>query len=573
MVAPPSAADLPSSGRTASNSRLSLRRAALWILPLTFLAFFFFLPLVRILAFSFDPAALSASNVRLALGTLGFTLYQAVLSTLLTLAVGIPAAVLFAHYTFPGKALLRALTAVPFMLPTVVVAAGFSALLGSRGWLNLMLVRIFDLPGPPIAFTGTLGAILVAHIFYNTTIVIRLVGGALSSLDPRLRQAASSLGADPALVWWRVVVPLLRPSLMAAGLLVFLFDFTSFGVILLLGGAAFATLEVQIYIQALQMLDLPLAALLSLIQLLCTIGFSILYTRLVSQRAVQITPRAADANLRRAVAPPQRVLVALMASLLAVFFVLPLLALPLRSISRLDADRGQRAEIRSTFTTDYYAELFVNRQDSVFYVPPIRAASNSLLYASATVVLSLLMGFPAASALARPGRLEQILDPILILPLGASAVTLGLGFILAFGRWLASPWMVPLAHTLVALPFVIRTLQPALASLPQRLRHAAASLGASPFRSWQVVDWPILRRATLSAAGFAFTISLGEFGATSLLSRPEYPTIPVAIYRFLAQPGGMNYGQAMAMATLLMLLTTAGILVIERLRIPGTGDF
>jgi thiamine transport system permease protein len=459
------------------------------------------------------------------------------------------------------------------MLPTVVVAAGFNAFLGSRGWLNLMLVRVFDLSGPPIAFTGTLGAILVAHVFYNTTIVIRLVGGALSSLDPRLRQAASSLGARPLLVWLRVVIPLLRPSLMAAVLLVFLFDFTSFGVILLLGGPVFATLEVQIYIQALQMLDLPLAALLSLVQLLCTIGFSILYTRLVSQRAVQTTPRSAEANVRRAAMPAQRILVALTALVLALFFLLPLLALPLRSVSRLDADRGQRVQIRASFTTDYYAELFVNRKDSIFYVPPILAASNSLLYASATVALSLLMGFPAAAALARPGRLERILDPILILPLGASAVTLGLGFILAFGRWLASPWIVPLAHTLVALPFVIRTLQPAIASLPQRLRQAASSLGASPFRSWQAVDWPILRRATLAAGGFAFTISLGEFGATSLLSRPEYPTIPVAIYRFLAQPGGMNYGQAMAMATCLMVLTTAGILVIERLRVPGTGDF
>jgi len=573
MTAASSIVGPPPGGRALPTPRLSLPRVALWILPLTFLAVFFFLPLGRILAFSIDPAALSVSNLRLALETLGFTLYQAALSTILTLAVGIPAAVLFAHYTFPGKALLRALTAVPFMLPTVVVAAGFSALLGPRGWLNLILVRIFDLSGPPIAFTGSLGAILVAHVFYNTTIVIRLVGGALSSLDPRLRQAASSLGADPSRVWMGVVIPLLRPSLMAAVLLVFLFDFTSFGVILLLGGPAFATLEVQIYIQALQMLDLPLAALLSLIQLLCTIGFSVLYTRLVSQRAVQTTPRAAESNLRRAVTPAQRLLVALLALLLSLFFVLPLLALPLRSVSRLDADRGQRVQIRSSFTTDYYAELFVNRKDSVFYVPPIRAASNSLLYATATVALSLLMGFPAASALARPGRLERILDPILILPLGASAVTLGLGFILAFGRWLASPWMVPLAHTLNTLPFVIRTLQPALASLPQRLRHAAASLGASPFRSWQVVDWPILRRATLSAAGFAFTISLGEFGATSLLSRPEYPTIPVAIYRFLAQPGGMNYGQAMAMATFLLVLTTAGILVIERLRVPGTGDF
>ncbi|MFH1183451.1 MAG: iron ABC transporter permease [Chloroflexota bacterium] len=559
--------------RTPWPGSVSLRKVGLWALPLAFLAIFFFLPLARILAFSFDLDALSASNLRVAFDALSFTFYQAVLSTLLTLGLGIPAAALFARYTFPGKTLLRALTAVPFMLPTVVVAAGFSALLGPRGWLNLTVVRLFDLAAPPIVFTGTLGAILVAHVFYNTTIVIRLVGGAWSSLDPRLRQAAASLGADSRQVWWRVIVPLLRPSLLAAVLLVFLFDFTSFGVILLLGGPSFATLEVQIYIQALQMMDLPLAALLSLIQLLCTIGFAILYTRLMSRSRMQTTPRPMQANLRAPSAVRERLFVGLMSLALSVFFVLPLFALPLRSVSRLDADRGERTGFQASLTTDYYTELFVNRRDSVFYVPPVRAAANSLIYASATVALSLAMGFPAASALARPGRLERILDPVLILPLGASAVTLGLGFILAFGRWLASPWMVPLAHTLVALPFVIRTLQPALETFPQRLRHAAASLGASPFRSWQLVDWPILRRPALSAAGFAYTISLGEFGATSLLSRPEYPTIPVAIYRFLAQPGGMNYGQAMAMATMLMVLTTAGILLIERWRLPGSAEF
>jgi thiamine transport system permease protein len=157
--------------------------------------------------------------------------------------------------------------------------------------------------------------------------------------------------------------------------------------------------------------------------------------------------------------------------------------------------------------------------------------------------------------------------------LGASAVTLGLGFILSFNRLLASPWLVPLAHTLIALPFVIRTLQPAMASIPDRLRQAAASLGASPLRVWQTVDWPILSRAVLAASTFAFTVSLGEFGAASLLTRPDYPTLPVAIARFLSQPGGLNYGQAMAMSTILMSLTLAAILLIEKLRLPGAGEF
>jgi len=177
------------------------------------------------------------------------------------------------------------------------------------------------------------------------------------------------------------------------------------------------------------------------------------------------------------------------------------------------------------------------------------------------------LGYPAAYALAKPTRLEKILDPLIMLPLGASAVMLGLGFILSFGRALASPFFVPIAHTLIALPFVIRALQPALASIPEKLRQAAATLGASPFRVWQTVDFPILSRATLSAATFAFTVSLGEFGATLLLTRPDYPTIPIAIQRFLSQPGGLNFGQAMAMATLLMLLTLVSILFIERTRL------
>ncbi|MFO3797818.1 MAG: ABC transporter permease subunit, partial [Anaerolineales bacterium] len=121
-----------------------------------------------------------------------------------------------------------------------------------------------------------------------------------------------------------------------------------------------------------------------------------------------------------------------------------------------------------------------------------------------------------------------------MLPLGASSVTLGLGLILAFRRAVTSPILIPLAHTLIALPLVVRTLQPALASLPVRLREAALVLGASPWRAWWEVEWPILWRAILVAATFAFTVSVGEFGATLLVARPEFPTLPLAIYRFLS---------------------------------------
>lgn len=546
---------------------LWLARTILWIFPLSFLTILFFFPLSKILALTFNLNTLTSDNFQLAFHVLRFTLYQAILSTLLTLLLGLPSAYLFARFDFCGKSLLRALTAVPFMLPTVVVAAGFNALLGPRGLIHALF------PLSSFNFIGTLTAILIAHVFYNTTIIIRVVGNALSSLDPKLEAAARSLGADSFRVWWNVIFPLLRPSLLASSMLVFLFDFTSFGVILLLGGSKFSTLEVEIYLRVLKLPNLSLAALLSVIQLICTLIFSVLYTQYVTRNTQQLAPRSTESNIHKPKTLREKLFVIAFVLLLSSFFLAPLSALPFRSLFRLEADRGQRGEVQYGFTTDYYTELFVNRRGSVFYVPPIQATVNSIGYASATVVLSLLLGFPAAVALAKPTRLEKVLDPIIMLPLGSSAVMLGLGFIISFGAWLTSPLLVPFAHTLVALPFVIRTLQPAITSIPERLRQAASSLGASPLEVWKTIDLPILRRATLSAATFAFTVSLGEFGATLLISRPEYPTIPVAIERFLSQPGGLNYGQAMAMATILMLLTLASILLIEKFRLPNSGEF
>jgi len=240
------------------------RALALWLLPLGFVAAFFFTPLLQIFRTAGQASLGGAGGVTwLAVWRpLRFTLFQAGLSTLLTLLVGLPAAFVFGRFDFPAKRMLSALTTLPFILPVVTAAAGFNALLGPNGWLNLLLMRLLGLTTPPIHLLNTLAAILLGHVFYNTAIVIRMVGSAWAGLDPRLEQAARVLGASPLKALREVTLPLLRPAILAAALLVFLFDFTSFGVILLLGGPHFATLEVEIYIQALQMLNLPLAGVL-----------------------------------------------------------------------------------------------------------------------------------------------------------------------------------------------------------------------------------------------------------------------------------------------------------------------
>jgi thiamine transport system permease protein len=268
-----------------------------------------------------------------------------------------------------------------------------------------------------------------------------------------------------------------------------------------------------------------------------------------------------------------------MITLILILLTAPLVALAARSVTSLETAGGRSSPGKTVLTLDFYRELAVNRTRSLVYVPPTTAIAISLGYASATVLLALAIGLPAAYALARYSSdpVTRLLDPLMMLPLGTSAVTLGLGFIVALSRppldLRASPWLIPIAHTLVAFPFVLRSLIPSLRSIQPRLRQAAACLGASPLKVFRAIDLPLVGRALLVAATFAFTISLGEFGATALIARPEYPTIPLVIYRYISLPGALNYGQALALSTILMLVTAASILTIERLRIADIGEF
>jgi thiamine transport system permease protein len=549
------------------------------------LALFYALPMEQVLRLSLTrgagPAApfVEAFASPLERDILGFTFLQATLSTLLTLLVGLPGAYLLARYSFRGRSLLLALTSVPFVMPTLVVGAAFQALLGPNGWVNLALMRSFGLAEPPIAFLHSLSAILLAHVFYNTSIVLRMVGDFWSHIDPRITAAARTLGAGRWEVFSRVTLPLLLPAIAAAALLVFLFDFTSFGVILVLGGPRLATLEVEIYNQTVGLFNLPLAAALSIIQLACTLALTLAYTRLAARVSRPISLRSRRLTQQPLRGPRRRALAALIICLLLALLVTPLVALAARSIAHVETSSDQGALVARGFTADYYRELWVNRRESIFFVPPSTAIGVSLAYASATVVLSLALGLPAAWALAyRPeSAASRIFDPLLLLPLGTSAVTLGLGFIVALNQppldLRSSPWLVPLAHTLVALPFVVRSLTPALRSIRPRLRQAAAVLGAGPGQVVARVDLPLVGRALLVAAAFAFSISLGEFGATALIARPEYPTVPVMIYRFLSQPGDLNYGQALALSTILMVVCATAMLGIERLRLADVGEF
>lgn len=538
-------------------------RLAAAVPPLVFLAVFFVWPVATIIDRGLRPnGAWDLSVFGRVLGdatttrVLWFTLWQAVASTVLCVVAGLPGAALFARFRFRGQRVVWAALLVPFVLPTVVVGVALLGVIGPGGVLGADL-------------SGTIWAILIGHVFFNYAVVVRTVGAAWMTLDPRIEDAARTLGASPMSVFRRVTFPLLRPAIMSASSIVFLFSFTSFGIVLILGGVAHRTLEVEIYEQTARFLHLDVAAVLALVQLVLVVGLLWWFGRQQRRRAVAYEQRAAVESHRTPRGWRQRSFVAVNLGLMAMLLGAPLLVLVVRSLSTPDG-----------WGFGAFRSLGDTRGGSTSYVPPLDAVANSLLFAAMATVIAVVLGGCAAWAIAggrREPRWSRVADTALMIPLGTSAVTIGFGFLITFDMppldLRSSLVLVPIAHAVVALPFVVRLLVPAMRSIDPRLREAAAVLGAPPSRVWRVVDLPILGRATTAAAGFAFAVSLGEFGATAFLARPGRPTLPIAIYRALGRPGEWSFGQAMALSVILMGLTVVVMLAIDRLRPPGAAEF
>jgi thiamine transport system permease protein len=539
-------------------------RGLMLAVPLAFLGVFFVYPVASIIGRGLTPDGgldltpianvITDSQLR---GVAWFTLWQAAVSTALTVLIALPGAYVFARYDFPGKGVVRAAVTVPFVLPTVVVGSAFLSLLGEGG---------------PFEFLGldqSLAAILLAHVFFNYAVVVRTVGGLWAHLDPRQEEAARVLGAGRWQTFRAVTLPSLRPAIAAAASIVFLFTFTSFGVILILGGPRYSTLEVEIYRQTAQFLNLPQAAALSIVQLAAVVAILFVAGRAQGRRAEALRLRSAAETARRPRTARERATVGLNLAVIGVLLGGPLAVLVERSF-----------HTASGYGIGFYRALSELRRTSTIFVPPVEAIANSIVFATVATIIALVVGGLAAFAIAGP-RSESSrmhgLDTLLLLPLGVSAVTIGFGFLIALDEppldLRASPVLIPIAHALVAAPFVARVMIPVLRSIDQRLRDAAALLGASPARVWREIDLPIVSRAFLVAAAFAFAISLGEFGATIFIARPDYPTLPVVIFRLIDQPGPLSFGAAMAASVILMAVTATAIVAIERFRVADIGEF
>ena len=534
---------------------------ALAALPLLVLGVFFVLPVLGMLGRGFWPEGeFDPGAVLEVLGrprvhrVLWFTVWSAAVATMFSVLLGLPAAYALHRLAFPLRSVLRALLLVPFVLPTVVIGVAFRQLLGEAGPLGFL-----GLDGTPVA-------ILAGLVFFNVAVVIRTVGAAWESLDRRPGDAAAALGASPAQVFRTVTFPALRPTIVSAASVVFLFCATSFGVVLTLGGTRYSSVETEIYLLTKDLLDLPAAAALSILQLVAVVVLLV-----VAGRLRTVPDPTVGRVTSRPVRPGRGDLPQLAATgLLFVLVAAPIVTLVVGSLRVDDA-----------WSLDFYRALQTQGTDGALAVPVTTALLNSLRIAVDATWMALLLGLLVSVAVTRRShsrperRIRGALDGAFMLPLGVSAVTLGFGFLITLDQppldLRDSALLVPIAQALVALPLVVRALVPVLNGVDDRQRQAAASLGAGPLRAVLTADLPAIRMPLLAAAGFAFAVSLGEFGATSFLARADRPTLPVVIFRLIGQPGELNYGMALAASVVLAGVTTLVMLAVERLRVPALG--
>lgn len=465
---------------------------------------------------------------------IGFTLLQATISTAVSLLLALPAAYALHRLRPRGGRVIAAVLTIPFVLPTIVVGLALRVLL-------------------PADVVGTLTAVVIAHVLFNVGLAVRVIGGLWAHLDRRVIDVARTLGLGPISVWRRVTWPFLRPAVLAAAVLIGMFTFTSFGVIVVLGSAP--TIEVEIYRRTVQLLDIPAAAGLALLQAVTVVATLVVMSRL--QRTVSSRQRLAPDRPGQARGVADRIAVG-WTLLLAVAVLTPLVALALRSL-----------RVGDGWGLEWYVRMVHPTELTTRSTPAWESVVTSLRYAVVATAIAMALGVSAAVALARRRR-AAVAEAITLLPLGVSAVTIGFGLLLVSlngpvdlrGTWL----LVPLGQALVAAPLVVLVLLPVLRDVDPRLRALAATLGASPHRTWWAVDGAVLRRHAPIAAGLAAAVSLGEFGATAFLARSDAPTIPLQIVRLLGRPGEANIGVAAALCVLLLAITGLLLLLADRLR-------
>ncbi len=521
-------------GRT-EITRYAAHRHALALFPLVFLLVVMVAPALRLVLEGWAPDGRASHSLWFPWQDpylrwrMAWSFIQAIVTCAAALVIGVPLSWVLARYEFAGRTWALRFLMLPFVVPTLIAALGVLALLGPRG----LLVQA---GGPDLQ--GTPWLLLYGNLFFNLCVVVRACTDALGQVSASRLAAARTLGATPWRAFWRIEWPAIAPWLMSALCLVFLYCFAGFGLAMVLGGADYATAEVEIYTLVAHELQLGQAGVLSLWMLLLTGGVALAYAAIERRLAA---PGRSDAVARvRPGSAAQWTAVVLSLITLVLFCAAPLMAIAWRAI------------VSGALSPDFIVQVLTD-EDTVL------ALWNTFRFTTLSLLLATALGLTHALA----ARRSLVLRTLVFLPFVVSPVMVAFGLLLLYPSWSGSFWLLVSAYALLAYPFVAKAVASSMDSMPHHYLYAARTLGASPWRAFWRVTLPLLMPSLRRGMAFAAATAVGEFAVSLFLSRPEWVTVTTLIYRYLGRPGATNLDAALLLACLLLVFTMLVFAVIE----------
>ncbi len=510
----------------------------------------FFLPLIGILSKAFSDNAAAIKSVftdKFTYKLLMFTFTESFISALISVIIALPFAAFYSTYKFRGRKAILSLSELSFTLPSILVVLGFVIWYGNNGLLNSFLKSIFRLNENPLKILYSFKAIILAHVYLNFPIAFALLTASWEGDSKREEYASYMLTRSKLYTFFHVTLYKLKGTVLSSFTLIFLYCFSSFSIVLVLGGKPkYYTLEAEIYKRTYTTLDFASSSALSLFVLLVTSVMLILtgggHRKIKEQREKKELIKTKG----------KKSLYAFILSFLILLFILPpILSIIYRAFFTKDGE----------FTLKAWIDLINSHHGNMSSA--LEGVISSLIIGLLTALITTALATNISLALRY--RKSAILEYISTLPMAAGSVTLGLGFMIvqAYLPSLDSIKyvMVLLAHIIIALPFAVRTIAPGARAIPEVIEYASYTLAKSYYKTERKIDIPYLRSYRRKAFAFSFALSLGEVNATLTFSGGAIKTLPVLLYNMISS---YNYQGAAVLGTILLFESLLVFIFEER---------
>ena len=508
-------------------------------LIITFLIFL--LPLFSVLGRAFingPEAVINTFRDAYTWRLLAFTVWESLLSAVISVGLAIPFSVFFSKYSFFGRKAILTASDVAFALPAILCVLGFVIFYGNNGILNNILVSL-HITEEKIKFLYSFPSVIMAHVYLNFPVAFSLITSALVGMDEKEEMASKLLGKSNFYTFIKITIPKVKGTIISAFILIFLFCFPSFLIVMSLGGSPkYYTIEAEIYrrtytdVNTVSSSSLALFSFIIMSLLLLVSGYG--REEKKASRSKRIIKKARGWKKLEAFA---------LSLMITLFLAPPLLSIIYRAFFTKDG----------TFTLKAWLDIASSSPTGAG--TGLNAIFNSLLIALVSSFLAISLS--TAISISAVRRKSRIIPLLTSLPMAAGSVSLGLGFAflstrLPYKSIYISYILVILAHLVVVMPFTVRTIMPGAKRIPDTLTLASMCLGKGCYSSYRKVEKPMLKSYRRRAFAFAFALSFGEVNATMALAEGKVTTLPILIYKMINQ---YNYQGASALA--IILLTTA----------------